>query len=477
MLKLIKILLSLIFLIQLCGLHALAADKNIAGSLNGDFSVNPLGVAKYSIPLKLSPSRGNLLPALEFVYDGQAKNGVLGVGWSLSGLPQIYRCPRNLADDGANVPVSGYYPKSESDDKDAYCLNGQRLILTSGSTSANDAHYHTEKYDFSLVTVNTETTNNFETIKSFILKTKDGKTLEFGARVFYNIKNLSSGAIETDKMGNKSEPVAYIWGLSKISDLNGNYWTVSYIDSKTNGILYPAKIEYTGNGDSLPNNTVNFTYEDRPDTDIYKSYTGRGSQVYLNQRLKKVTVQNASKSVRDYELNYQTIDSNSANKSRIQAITECNYKSTDRFCLPATTFQWTSNGEAKFPPLERASLSAGIAVNSQYDRAPKIARPDINHDGINDLVLMSMEGENLRVLYGKGSSHYTLDGNEVTYANQPEFTLTDPKFNQFVDWQPIFTDFNHDQDIDLIICGIKQDGTTSLLNLLQVLIQLLAIWF
>ena len=63
------------------------------GTLQGNLMVSPMGAAVYSIPIELPEGIANLTPELSFVYNSQAGDGILGEGWSISGLSKISRVP------------------------------------------------------------------------------------------------------------------------------------------------------------------------------------------------------------------------------------------------------------------------------------------------------------------------------------------------------------------------------------------------
>jgi hypothetical protein len=74
----------------------------------------------------------------------QGRNGLLGLGWHLEGLPSIGRCPRTIAQDGVRGSIN-------YDANDRFCLDGQRLVAISGTYGADGTEYRTEIESFSKV--------------------------------------------------------------------------------------------------------------------------------------------------------------------------------------------------------------------------------------------------------------------------------------------------------------------------------------
>src|SRR5882672_11705027 len=107
-----------------------ARAQSVAGSTPGSFRVTESGAAEYRIPIQVPPGIAGMEPALALVYNGQAGNGLLGVGWNLEGLSSITRCPRTVAQDG----VKG---GANYDANDRFCLDGQRLMAISGTYGAD----------------------------------------------------------------------------------------------------------------------------------------------------------------------------------------------------------------------------------------------------------------------------------------------------------------------------------------------------
>ena len=78
-------------------------------------------------------------------FSSNNANGALGVGWGISGLGSINRCAQTFVRDGVSRGV-------QHDDQDRFCLNGQPLVLTSGTYGAPNSEYRLEIDNFTRVT-------------------------------------------------------------------------------------------------------------------------------------------------------------------------------------------------------------------------------------------------------------------------------------------------------------------------------------
>jgi hypothetical protein len=117
------------------------------GRTPGHFNVSALGSAQYSIPIWTPPGPRGMQPNISLLYDSRSSIGPLGVGWSLAGLGQITRCNLTVAQDTTPAPVALVT-------SDGYCINGNRLRLTSGTSGTAGSTYQTEIADFSNITAN-----------------------------------------------------------------------------------------------------------------------------------------------------------------------------------------------------------------------------------------------------------------------------------------------------------------------------------
>jgi Salmonella virulence plasmid 65kDa B protein len=81
-------------------------QTSTAGRIEGTFKVDDFGHAIYDIPIRVPPGRQGIAPNLALHYDSSGGNGYLGVGWSVSGLSVIARCPKTIAQDGATGRIN-----------------------------------------------------------------------------------------------------------------------------------------------------------------------------------------------------------------------------------------------------------------------------------------------------------------------------------------------------------------------------------
>jgi len=150
----------------LIGAEARAADMVLPGS----FDVSPQGSATYTIPIEVPPGTAGMVPALTLQYDSGGGNGIMGMGWSLGGLPSIARCPRTLAQDGVRGGVN-----YNMDDR--YCLGDQRLVLVAGTYGSDGSEYRTEIDSYTRVIAHGVAVNG---PAWFEARTKAGQIMRFG---------------------------------------------------------------------------------------------------------------------------------------------------------------------------------------------------------------------------------------------------------------------------------------------------------
>jgi len=303
-------------------------------AIPGDFSVTPTGGSTFTIPISVPPGTAGMQPSLALSYSSQSGNGMMGLGWGLSGLSTITRCSQTIATDGASHGVDyDEFDATPNPDQlgDVFCLDGQRLIATSGTYGENNTEYRTEIDNFQkIVSYSTGKKPNY-----FKVWTSTGTVMEFG--------NTSDSKIEASG----STPPVRAWALNKVMDTKGNYFSVSYTEDTTNGVFYPSRVDYTGNASASLStyNSVRFEYEstDRPDP-ILMYEAGRKQE--MKKRLQYVKsyakVGGVDTLIHTYEIEY-IAGASTIQRSRVAAIEVCD-NGSPQICLPKTEFTWQGDG-------------------------------------------------------------------------------------------------------------------------------------
>ncbi len=378
------------------------AGMTVVGSIPDSLSVGPMGNIEYFLPIATAPGSGGLTPDISLKYDSGASNGLLGVGWSISGISQLSKCAKTKVDDN---------DVSTIENKDRLCLDGKKLLLLSGTYNEPGASYQLhDKMPMSIVAGNTTVEDGVE---SYTVTLTDGQIL---------IYSLVSS--ET-------------WALTKKQDIAGNYILFNYAPPEHYG-LFPSEspvalltsIQYTGNvfANKAPNNAIFFNYENREDSIIKRGYR-RDIRKRLDTIVSKVNVSNVSSAagdeLRTYDLTYKAADV--SNRSLISEISSC----SGTTCLPTTKFEW-QEGNTDF------TRTQDIKFHSDSDSRGQKAL-DANGDGITDFILIDDD---------KGSTDHVriVQGGRIPKLVQSVRNAANNDFRRT--WQII--DMNHDGRDDIL---------------------------
>ena len=260
------------------------------GTTAGKLSVGNNGGASYSIPIAVSPGTAGVQPKLSFEYSSRGGNGIMGVGWSVSGLSAITRVPQTLAQDNAVRGVS-----FTADDR--FAMDGQRLIEIA------PGEFRTEMESFTRVTAQGLGATGPQSFKA---ETKSGLIYTFGETA--ESRFLAQG---------RGDGAVLSWALEKIADRSGNSILFKYTRDQNNGEYLIQSIEYAK---ALPEAypSVEFVYEARPDQAI--GYVA-GSKTSLTKRLARLRTKFGAQIVREYTLAYEP-GLTATGKSRLKQIQE-----------------------------------------------------------------------------------------------------------------------------------------------------------
>lgn len=221
------------------------------GVVAGSHSVDGMGALNYSIPIYIPEGINGMAPNVSINYNSQAPNGLLGFGWNLSANSSITYDTKDEYHDGKsdlNYINTG----------NPFILDGQRLVVTSGSNGQNNAVYSTEQESFSKITSFGSSGSCSTCPDHFTVQTKSGMIMEYG--------NTPDSKLST------AEGLPIRWYVDKSTDPTGNY--IQYYYATINNEKVLDRIEYTKN-DAVPTivpNVIQFNYSDEPRTDKNVSY-------------------------------------------------------------------------------------------------------------------------------------------------------------------------------------------------------------
>lgn len=361
------------------------------------FAVSEGGQPAYSIPIPVPPGIAGVEPKVALQYSRGA-GGPFAAGWSLGGLSVITRCGSTESTDGVRRGV-------RYTSVDRFCLDGQRLLVTSadgviqGQSDYTGAttEYRTEKDSYSRVRAYGGSSTSGPAY--FKVWTKSGLVYEYG--------NGGNSLVQTVK-GGASTQVVMAWAVNKISDTLGNYMSVSY----TNAInsfagsggreWMVSDIRYTGNSTQLPTSRVQFSYEDRPDmTEAFHEGAKSVNTKRLASLSTYVTSSAGERRVAYFKLTHGI--SPNTGKSLLESFQQCSGTDTAK-CLPKLEFTY-SNGPA--PAFSQTSLSSLTLTRKQDQRYKRgVYQGDFDGDGRQDLLVWDDDPSQNQLLLSNGDGTF-----------------------------------------------------------------------
>jgi RHS repeat-associated protein len=355
----------------LIGTAGIVASEMIGGT-EGTFSVDGNGTATYDMPIEVPPGTAGVGPQLAFTYSGQRDNGIMGMGWAVSGIDSVSRCNANPVPDGFIAPVA-------FDSHDRFCIGSSTLIATKGTYGADNAEYRTVR----------DTWTRFVSHGtcgvgpcSFSAQNKDGSLLSFGGTT----GDTGSRILASQR----TDGAVRVWSLDRFTDHNGNSTAVTYVNTPNIGEYYPKRIDYTGNARTglAPQRAVVFEYERR--NDPVSGFAG-GSVYQTLNRLTNVKTYVAGQIVKNYVVSY-TYGATTA-RSRVASIQECAAEApSPERCLPATTFASSDPGIG----LDRRQV---LDTGQSYDSTRGLIPMDVDGDGRTDFVQVADKGKATVTVY------------------------------------------------------------------------------
>lgn len=329
------------------------------GFTPGSHSVTPTGAAAYDIPIQLPPGTAGIAPSLSISYNSQSGNGLLGMGWNISGLSAITRVPNTIYHTGE---VKGV----QLDVTDVYALDGNRLI----PIGTEDCDYAAEHETFACINTFGNIGNNGP--EWFEVKTKEGMTMEYGRESEVNESQF------TTSHTNLNERAVIVYRINKMYDPYGNYITFKYRNINRQSVI--EEIRYTGNENAniQPYNIIQFEYDEREDKNTI-FINGQYSDVKSNLLLRKIRIiadgQHFKNYVFEYVFNLYSL---------LKSVTESGTNGEE---LNSTVMRYGDDVSAVQAVESNILTSANTEViDSTYFLRDRIFSGDFNGDGYTDIM-------------------------------------------------------------------------------------------
>ena len=154
------------------------------GKIDGAIDVSQTGGAVYNIPIAVPPGTKGIQPNITLTYNSQAGIGVLGKGWSISGLSAISRGGKTFYHDNKNEKI-------KFNDTDHFISDGMTLIPINGNNGADNTEYRTEIESYVRIYSRGRIGNS---PASFESQMKNGSITEYGSST--NSRFNTSGRTE-----------------------------------------------------------------------------------------------------------------------------------------------------------------------------------------------------------------------------------------------------------------------------------------
>ncbi len=410
----------------------------------GTFSVEANGSAAYTIPIQTPPGRVDISPNLSISYDSQAGDGLLGIGWSISGLSTIRRVGRDLRYDDVIHPV-------RFNENDAFEIDGSRMVSVSDGIGLS---YRTKIDQFEKIIPHGDGPDYFT------VYTKDGLTLTYGDK---STTTPSNSAVFTAFDEN-----SLIWALSEVRDRSGNYMSIRYKNIRTvepatnaevsDGVwvtrptapsfndptieMVPSLISYTGNNITgrNPKRWVSFSYSSRDDQ---SSGYFAGIETQSTKRLETIRTGVAQTGTlgidgldREYDFCYSdesgcSEDTETPSRSMLVSVTEKDKLGVEK---KNTTFNWTKDA------LEFVNE---IVPSDGYTFRPYV-RIDIDNDGFQDYIYSNRLGGDCNV-------YALLNTSEMSNKDRLTGHASDTLLGSCSEYYGSVTiDYNNDGFVDLL---------------------------
>ncbi|AGU98981.1 RHS repeat-associated core domain-containing protein [Vibrio campbellii] len=415
--------LSMLFL----SVFAFSIQAVEVGTLPGELVVQS-GTAQYQLPISVPKGRGGNSPQLSLVYSsGGTPSGVIGSGFSLTGMPTISRC-------GSQQTIDSQVRAVQYDELDNFCLDGSRLIVTEGANAKKGSVYRPYMEDYSKVELRKDASL---ADSSFTAYTKAGDILTFG-------KKLDNAT----------------WLLTRVDDRTGknpihyHYNEIGQIQNITYDIF---KIVFVyGEADKVQSRDATQTYFNKVNGNVRKG----------NKQLNKIEIKVDGHLKNYYELRRRGVYQDDKSSVLAQQIRGVSYCDDSGSCLPETTFEWYKN-ETKDYKFKKPIIDWGAEISGPTNWFGDL-NGDLKMDFCRIGVMRQYSGQNIEKAPRKADCYFDLESNNTQISHYGELNNNVPNTpillpsNAWWDW----VDMSGDGKTQL--CSVMpQDSHIRCLELLQ----------
>lgn len=227
----------------------------------GELQISGSGTATYSLPIALPPSIKNVAPVINLTYSSGVRGGIAGQGWSINSISSITRM-------STRRDIDGFVDGVDFDSDDKLALDGQRLLIKTGTYWGNGSTYETEYKSNTKIEYVIQGSMTF-----FIVTAPDGSRSWYGSTGNGTYQNAVS---------------ATAWHIVRYEDASGNRIDYNYTNVVYNATnqLYIASISFSGNptaGIAFQNSIVfNFRDARRVERDFINGNANYASKILDN---------------------------------------------------------------------------------------------------------------------------------------------------------------------------------------------------
>jgi hypothetical protein len=146
----------------------------------GELQISASGTATYSLPIAMPPSLKNVAPIINLTYSSGVKGGIAGQGWNINSISAIARI-------ATRRDIDGFVDGVDFDADDKLSLDGQRLLIKTGTYWANGSTYETEYKSNTRIELKIE-----GSVMYFVDTAPDGSRSWYGSRGSGSLQNSVS---------------------------------------------------------------------------------------------------------------------------------------------------------------------------------------------------------------------------------------------------------------------------------------------